>query len=633
MCGICGIIGDQANVRDDILEVMCRELAHRGPDAQGTAMGRRWGLGHRRLSIIDLSEAGRQPMPNETASCYLACNGEVYNYRRLRDQLLEEGHRFRSHSDSEVLVHLLEDGSNTANALARLNGMYGFAFVNEASRRLVLARDRLGIKPLYYAFAQGSLVFASEIKAILRHPAVSARLNRPCVGEFMQYRDISGAETLFEGIHELLPGHFLEMDMDTMAFAVNPYWRLSPSVSDHADTGMLEECLKQSVDRCMMSDVPLGTQLSGGLDSSLVTAMAAAGRSDPMHTFSVSFIGSPDDEAPWADLVSRHIGTIHHVVPYTEDDFIRDLVPCSWFHDTPLNHANSLPMYELCRVAKEHVTVLLTGEGADELMGGYAWHRRLWRFRQWWPLLRFVPRRLTDALAGCSRQHAPFLRLLGRSQRDLVTRASAWVCDADLEKIVSDAWRGNTRFRDDVLLESRSILGQVLELDLKTYLVAVLQRQDRMSMATGVESRVPFLDHEFVECARGFPDQALFRGAGKACLREVAGRWLPREVIERPKIGFRVPVGQWFRHSGMLHALTPWLTDYRATARGLWDPVAVKGLVAAHAAGRANHADILWGLLSFELWARLWIDGIPAGTLQETLAETVRSGNQGEIWR
>jgi asparagine synthase (glutamine-hydrolysing) len=606
---------------------MCRELAHRGPDAHGVAMGRRWGLGHRRLSIIDLSDAGRQPMPNETASCHVVCNGEVYNYRLLRNQLLKNGHHFRSRSDSEVLVHLFEDCSNPVDALPLLNGMYGFAVVNEASRRLILARDRLGIKPLYYALANGSLVFASEIKAIVRHPAVAARLNRPYFGEFIQHRDISGAETLFEGIHELLPGHFLNMDIDSMNYEVTPYWELDASGTGDAETGSLEACLQRSVERCMMSDVPLGTQLSGGLDSSLVTAMAAATRPEPMHTFTVSFVGSPDDEAPWADLVSRHIGTTHHVVPYTEHDFIRDLAPCTWFHDTPLNHANSLPMYQLCRVAKEHVTVLLTGEGADELMGGYSWHRRLWRFRQWWPLLRFVPRPVANALASGAGPRSIFLSLLGRSQRDIISHASEWVCDADLKKIVSAAWPGRTRFRDQLPLKSRSILGSVLELDLKTYLLTVLQRQDRMSMATAVESRVPFLDHEFVECARRLPDHACFiRGGGKACLRDVAMRWLPREVIERPKIGFRVPVGPWFRRGGGLHALTPWLTDDRATARKLWDPVTVKGMAAAHAAGRGNHADILWGLLSFELWARLWLDGIPVGTLQEALEKTVRSG-------
>lgn len=624
MCGICGIVGVPGAMAARCVKTMCDSLAHRGPDDGGIVTGPNWTLGHRRLSIIDLSSFARQPFSGELGRSHLAANGEIYNFALLRKELLEKGHQFTSQSDCEVILHLLEEEG--VAGICRMDGMFAFAFVDAERHRLILCRDRLGIKPLYLRCASETVAFASEIKALYAfkgrgeaRPGVATEHLR----EYFQYRYVSGNATLFDGVQQVLPGHVVTVDLDSLTVRSEAYW--SPPVRDTVgapvkDSAVADQ-LESSVRSHLVSDVPLGCQLSGGLDSSLVTALAMGMVDAPLHTFSVGFAGYERDESIWAAEVGRHLGTIHHPVPYTERDFMQDLAFGTYLHDEPLNHANSLPMYRLCREARRYVTVLLTGEGADELFGGYAWHRRLWRLAR---LGKVAQLPWAGKMARMMAPHrlAPMLPLLGQSPERMARLATQWISDRDIVTWLSAVEQQPT-YRHEVVCNTHDPLASVLDLDLRTYLVSVLQRQDRMSMANGVESRVPFLDNALIDLALKIPVGHHFAdGRGKGVLRRIARGRIPDAVMDRPKTGFSLPIGSWLRNRGGLGALLPWLHDERAAARGVWDVNVVRAMAVEHCEGRANHADALWIILAFEVWARLWLDGVPHEQLTTAIMST-----------
>ncbi len=624
MCGICGIVGVPGSMAARCVKTMCDSLAHRGPDDESMVAGPDWAIGHRRLSIIDLSSHARQPFTGNAGNSHLAANGEIYNYLALRKDLLGSGHEFISQSDCEVILHLLEEDG--VAGISRLSGMFAFAFVDRNRRQLILCRDRLGIKPLYFRATDTMLVFASEIKALYAlggEFTACAEMAREHLQEYCQYRFVSGTHSLFRDVREVLPGHYVTVCLDTLSVSSHAYWQpglrqtRGASVCDVA----IGNQLKASIQSHLVSDVPLGSQLSGGLDSSLVTAIAVEMVSEPMHTFSVGFAGYEKDESVWAAEVGKHLGTIHHAVPYTERDFLSDLAFCTYLHDEPLNHANSLPMYKLCREARRYVTVLLTGEGADELFGGYSWHRRLWRLAGLGKIAQFrwigeMARRLAPDRLGA------MVPLLGQTPRCMASVASRWNTESEVSAWLSAPGQAVT-YRYGLECNMRNPLAAVLDIDLRTYLVSVLQRQDRMSMASGVESRVPFLDHALVELVLKIPVEQLFDGGrGKAVLRRIAQGVIPDAILERPKTGFSLPVGAWLRNARGLGALLPWLHDERADARGVWNMDVVRAMVAGHVEGRANHADALWTILAFEIWARLWMDNIPHEHLKDMILET-----------
>jgi asparagine synthase (glutamine-hydrolysing) len=605
---------------------MCGLLGHRGPDDEGIVAGRNWALGHRRLSIIDLSEQARQPFANETSTCFLAANGEIYNFADLRQSLLQCGHVFVSKSDCEVALHLLEDG--WADSIPRLKGMFAFAFVDERRRVLLLGRDRLGIKPLYYRCRKGAIVFASEIKALFgegQRPELASHLLR----EYFQYRYIAGQDTLFDGVQQVLPGHVLEINLDSLRICDRTYWSASKRQDENGviDEGEVRSQLEASVRSHLVSDVPVGCQLSGGLDSSLITAMAMKATRHSMHSFSVGFAGYEHDESRWALQVSRELGTQHHPIPYTERDFLEDFAIGTYLNDEPLNHANSLPMYKLCREARKHVTVLLTGEGADELFAGYSWHRRLWRLNRLgkvvqWPLVGDFFR-----LFGLRRLQS-ILPLLGHTPRDMASQAGKWMPDGDIDTWLQvDNGDSSGFFRRTLEVNERDPLAAVLDMDLHTYLVSVLQRQDRMSMASGVESRVPFLDHDFVQLALSIPTRQLFSGGrGKAVLRHISRDFVPNVILDRPKVGFCVPLAQWMRQKPGMGSLLTWLEDERSLSRGLWHSDRVHVMIVEHLAGHRDHSNFLWTLLAFEVWARIWLDDIPHQKVRESVIVTAMGG-------
>jgi len=623
MCGICGIIDRTSDSNRDVVLRMCEVLQHRGPDDQGTAMGQGWALGHRRLSIVDLSARARQPMINEDKTSFLVCNGEVFNHMDIRRELISRGHNFVSESDSEAVLHLMEEG---VHGIQRLTGMFAFAFLDNRRRKMVLCRDRLGIKPLYYTRSGQAFLFASEIKALFCHPGVHPEFDRTMVRELLQYHYVAGEHGLFKGVRELMPGHYLELDLDSMESQVVSYWhpdytRESSSAGEEA----LLPALKKSVKTRLMSDVPLGSQLSGGLDSSLITALATRETTGSMHTFSVSFSGTDMDESRWAKLISSRLGTIHHVIDFGETDFLQDLAYCAWLNDTPLTHPNSVPLFRMCQEAKKSITVMLTGEGADELFAGYSWHRRLRRISRLGSLRKWaVTGYIASSVLG--RQRGSRVRdLLGLSVERTAAEAGKLGQNQLVNRILLPGLEPQAvPFRETLPALSEDLVSEVLRMDLLTYLVSVLQRQDRMGMASGVEARVPFLDHKFVELAIKLPVAALFDGnRGKAVVRRMAAGYLPESILSRGKVGFAVPVERWMRYGGDCGRLLSWLCMDRAGDRGLWQMDALKHLVEQHRDGSENHEAILWSLLSLELWMRLWIDGESHETLKHSIQSCV----------
>jgi len=606
---------------------MCRALAHRGPDDEGIIVRPNWAFGHRRLSIIDLSVNARQPFVNEDGSCFLTSNGEIYNYRELRPPLVKAGHRFVSASDCEVVLHLIEEEGEAG--FLKLNGMYAFAYLDERRRKVLLCRDRVGIKPLYFRRMPDTILFASEIKALVCAPVV---LDRSNLAEFFQYRYLCGENTFFQGIQEVLPGHVVSIDLGTLSIEDREYWvpRGRVSFGGPVDEKELSREIEQAVSRQLVSDVPVGCQLSGGLDSSLVTQIAVNQLNQGMHTFSVGFEGHVEDESLWACKVSKELGTIHHAIQYQERDFVNDIAICSWLNDDPLNHPNSMAMFKMCQEAKRYVTVMMTGEGADELFGGYTWHKRLWRLQQLgrlvhWPLTRnmmgFLPRE----------RWAPMLPLLGVPVQEMAVRACQWISDEGIRELLlgkesplsfGEVGSSGGQYRRQCVKYEQGPVAASMDLDMRTYLVSVLQRQDRMSMACGIESRVPFLDHELVDFALKIPLNQLFAGKrGKVILRHVAVGRISDSIINRPKLGFSVPLAAWMRQGRALGNLLGWLYDERAAERRIVDVDRVRQLVADHWSGKADHASTLWPLISFEVWARIWLDGTPHEQLKEEISQ------------
>ncbi len=632
MCGIAGIV--RFNPREVVEEARLKRmrdvLRHRGPDGEGLWIDGPIGLGHRRLAIVDVA-GGQQPMTNEDETVWITYNGEIYNHATLRPGLEAKGHRYQTRSDTETILHLYEEEAD--RCVESLQGMFAFALWDRPRERLLLARDRLGIKPLYYSVTDQELLFASEIKAILAVTPERPALNHAALPEFLATRFLAGDETFFQGIRKLPPGHVL-----TWSLAGGPrrrrYWSL-PTGTDDSRAGLGERSdelrarLEATIRSHLMSDVPLGLFLSGGLDSSGLAALMAPMVSDRIRTFSVGFDDSGSNELPFARLAARAVGAQHHEVVLSPDDFFGSLPRLIWHEDEPISFPSSIALNFVSQLARPHVKVVLTGEGADELFLGYNWYRlTAWneqlgrRYRAWTPpALRRGVRHAVSALPRPLRRYASrsFLAL------DPGVRA---VCYENFS-VFSDTWR-RSLLVDRQLMEATdpyreqlrcfeqapgSTLDRMSHADLQTYLVELLMKQDQMSMAASIESRVPFLDHELVEHVVRTPAQYKIRGlTTKAILREALRDRVPSEILRRRKLGFPVPFGRWARER-----FAPLIRDTilgpRALARGMFAREPLERLVAEHEAGIANHADRLWLLLNLEIWQRIFLDGEDPATV------------------
>jgi len=630
MCGICGIaIPDKLDrdVDSTLLIRMRDSLTHRGPDDAGVFMDTSVGLGHRRLSIVDVA-GGHQPMSNEDGRVWLVYNGEVYNHRDLRPDLEARGHRYQTASDTETIIHLYEE--HGPSAVEQLRGMFAFAIWDAPRRRLVLARDRLGIKPLYYTLsADGVICFASEIKALLEARQVGAELNYDALADYAANRYTSGEETLFRGVKRLLPGHTLVWSNGRVE--IERYWDVSfekpeAQLSEKQYIDEFTELFQESVRLRLMSDVPLGMFLSGGIDSSAIVSAMSGMVSDPIKTFSVAFEEREANELEYARMVSRAFGTDHHEIVVSPEQFFGVLPAMVYQEDEPIAHPSSIPLYFVSKLASEHVKVVLTGEGSDELLAGYDKYRKtVYNLALGRAYHNTMPASVRRAIERA------ILKLNGASRvRQKLSRT--FLC---LEPRIEDIYFDNfsafsrsmqrrlfTRDTREQMLEtdpyaaplallagadSSSLLDQLLAADLKTYLHELLMKQDQMSMAASIESRVPFLDHKLVEFAAALPETMKLRGlTTKYILRKAMKHRLPKEILTRRKMGFPVPIGLWLRNK-FSHVVDEYVLSPRALERGIFEPGFVRELVTRHNAGE-NHAERLWALINFEIWQRRFFD-------------------------
>jgi asparagine synthase (glutamine-hydrolysing) len=638
MCGIAGLVSvDPLDPEATPRAIRMRDvLVHRGPDEAGLHVDSHAALAHRRLSIVDLS-TGQQPTANENGTIWIVFNGEIYNHAELRGELESRGHRYRSRSDTETIVHAYEEWGD--DCVHRLRGMFAFAIWDAPKRRLLLVRDRLGIKPLYWCRTGDALLFASEIKAILASDLVAARLNQTVLPEVLSTRYTAGPETMFRDIRKLLPGHLLTFSDG--AVHIRQYWDVpvglpGPSGAERtaptSDRGNVVQrfraLLEESVRLRLMADVPLGMFLSGGIDSSAIAAIMARLIDRPLQTFSVAFSEQAFNELDYSRQVARAIGAVSHEIVIDDEDFFGALPKLLWHEDEPIAHTSSVPLYFVSALAREHVKVVLTGEGSDELLAGYGKYLRLaWNWRAGTIYERVLPAAVRASIAHhfVPRLPRPFARYATRSFLAMDRTPESMFFDNFAAIRLRDQWsllapdiRRNatesgayaaSRSHFDKPNGASTLLDRLLYADIKTYLVELLMKQDQMSMATSIESRVPFLDHKLVEFAARLPDQWKLSGlTTKRVLRLAMKGLLPDSILNRPKMGFPVPFGAWTRSrwNGVVRDV---LLDRRSRERGIIEPAAVDRLLCDHAAGRTNGGDRIWSLLNLELWHRAFIDG------------------------
>jgi asparagine synthase (glutamine-hydrolysing) len=642
MCGINGIaFSSRSRRRVDatVLKSMRDVITHRGPDDEGIFIDEGIGLGHRRLSIVDVA-SGHQPMASNDGSLHITYNGEIYNHADYREPLIARGHVYRTHCDTETILHLYAEYGSAC--VEHLRGMFAFAIWDRNKRELFIARDRLGVKPLYYVHSEdGSLYFASEIKALLEARAVKPELNFSAFSDYLANHATSGEDTLFVNVKRLMPGHTLTWREGEIK--INNYWDVSfaktanDGRSDQDYIAEWSELFKKSVQLRLMADVPLGMFLSGGIDSSAIAAVMSTLVDEPIKTFSVAFAEREANELEYARVVARAFKTDHHEVVVSPEEFFTALPELIWHEDEPLAHPSSVALFFVSRLASQHVKVVLTGEGSDELMAGYARYRKTIlnlalgeRYHRMVPAgVRDLIRTQIEGMTGSklrSKLRRTFLNLspdiesiyfdnfavFPRSdQHQLLTRDT-------IDRIGGiDPYAGVRRVLSDT--DATSLLDRLLYADIKTYLHELLMKQDQMSMAASVESRVPFLDHKLVEFTSSLPERLkLNRWTTKYVLRQSMKGVLPEQILTRPKMGFPVPIGSWFR-GAYAHVLDEYVLGSRARERGIFNPQFVRALVNQHQHGAANNSERLWSLVNLEMWQRRFIDGedISAGLESE----------------
>ncbi len=602
MCGIAGLVyvDRSRNCHAQTVTSMCDVVTYRGPDDAGVHLDGPAGLGHRRLSIIDVG-GGHQPMSDDGGTASIVFNGEIFNYRQLREEMMARGHRFRTSSDTEVILSLYRERG--PSCVTALNGMFAFAIWDSRSRSLFLARDRMGVKPLYFAETPDAFVFASEIKSLFASGIVPAACREEAIAEYLQFRQLAGTESFFKGVRSVPPGCTMTVQ-DGRAITTR-YWSLLPTgspakISREAAIERLTELLEDSVRLRLISDVPVGTFCSGGVDSSLVTAIASRLKGGGVNTFSVGFDEADYDESAFATSVSERYRTVHHRLRLGNADFDRLFPKMVWHNDEPLDFANSIHIFALSELAKRYVTVVLTGEGADELFAGYP----RYRIPSLAGAYRHVPsplRRLIGLWSGDHRLHK-LDRYATLSPDDRLLYNSSYIPPDAVAAVCPGRAMSELAFRRQCLhatVERGDPVARLSLLDQQTFLVSVLNRQDKMSMAASVESRVPFMDYRIVEFANSLPDWTR-RGTAKGLVKAVARPLLPAAVVDRRKSGFGVPLDRWFRANDGLGARLLDLPDHPAA--DVFDRKVLRTLVAEHRSGRADHSDLLWAALNLCMW-------------------------------
>src|SRR5215470_5927699 len=610
MCGIAGMkkFGQDARADSGLVRRMCAAMTHRGPDDEGVYADGPTAIGMRRLSIIDVA-GGHQPLSNENGTIWIVFNGEIYNHAELRHGLEQRGHRYRTNSDTETIVHLYEEHGR--ECVQHLRGMFAFAIWDREKETLFIARDRLGIKPLYYRRTPDSFLFGSEIKVILAQGGRS-ELNLSALPEYLAFGYLSGEETFYDGILKLMPGHWLELNQHGQ-LTIQQYWDLdtsstSPVRDENYYVQTYREMLEQAVSSHLMSDVPLGVFLSGGVDSSVVAALMTKVRQQPIETFSVGYAEQTYSELPYARTVANHLNSRHHEVLVGEQDFFDTLPKLIWHEDEPIVWPSSISLYFVARLARERVVVVLTGEGSDETLAGYTRYAFTLKNQAWDKIYRSITPAFLRRMLRSQVAKSPLIS--GRLRRKLThtflgTDASSGVSyfnnffsafseAQQVQLLTNEALQKFPRgaaYKNVLGYWEKSRgpqLQRLLYTDIKTYLVELLMKQDNMSMAASIESRVPFLDHALVEFATRIPKKVQLKGlAGKTILKKAAEDLLPHEILYRPKLGFPTPWSGWLA-GPRLEAIRDMLLEPRSLNRGYFRRETVDRLFREH---RARHRD------------------------------------------
>ena len=604
---------------------MRESLLHRGPDSAGLVVSGPIGLAHRRLSIIDLA-GGHQPMSNPAGDIWITYNGELYNFRELRELLVRRGCAFRTDSDTEVVLRAYEVFGESC--VEQLRGMFAFAIWDGPRQRLFLARDRLGIKPLYYSINDTELLFGSEIKALLAGSTSHPVFNRAILPEYLASRYVAGDATFFEGVRKLMPGHTLSWSA-TDGFQIRRYWqppvaRADSAKSYHDQVAEVREGLEDAVQSHLVSDVPVGLFLSGGLDSTALAALMASRVDGPVQTFSVGFREAAANEFHFARLAAKAIGAQHREVLVSPEQFFAVLPKLIWHEDEPIAFTSSVPLHIISRLARDHVKVVLTGEGADELFLGYDYRYRVTeknlRLGSWFG--RSTPAGFRSAVAKAVpklprqlRRYAErsFLALENHPRAMFFENFSVFRGVQRQALLLDPSLEADRDTYDQGLgyyaAGGADALACMSHADLQTYLVELLMKQDQMSMAASLESRVPFLDHHLVDQVAAIPGHLrMHDGVTKSLLRDAVKDIVPPAIMKRRKMGFPVPTGKWLK-GPFWWLVEEFVLGHRARMRGHFCTAQVGALAGEHRTGRADHGERLWLLINLEIWQRIFIDG------------------------
>lgn len=635
MCGIAGFVSRENSASlSSALKSMASAIAHRGPDGEGfhestTRDGTsRIGLAHRRLSIIDLA-MGAQPMTNEDRTVHIVFNGEIYNFPALREQLVAAGHRFITASDTETIVHAYEEWGTECPK--HLRGMFAFAIWDAKRERLFLCRDRFGKKPLFLCESRGSLVFGSEVKAVLSFPGVSSDIDLDSVNNYFSYRYVPAPGTLFKQIHKLMPGcwavwengrlqqvrYYQPPDAEPLTARESP--------DDKVVVDAFLEKLDEAVRIRMIADVPFGAFLSGGIDSSAIVALMRRHSTQPVKTFSVGFEQAEYSELRYSREVANVYGTDHHELIVSENEVMSLLPRLVRYRDAPISEPSDIPIYMLASEARKSVKMVLTGEGADEFLGGYPKHVYEHMVSPYQVIPKSVRRGLIEPLVhslpyGFQRAKTAIVNLGLESYQERMPRWFGAMTQREKDALL----RPDSDFRPPHAFcgsKDNSPLRRILHFDQTIWLPDnLLERGDSMTMAASLEARMPFLDHELAAMVSALPDRYRVRGTTtKWILREAMKKLLPESILKRPKVGFRVPVNEWFRHS-MRDYLFDHLTGSRSLTADYYRKSSLDKILNDHVAGRQNHEKLLWSLLNLEIWHRAYIHPVESSEPEGKLA-------------
>jgi asparagine synthase (glutamine-hydrolysing) len=645
MCGIVGFFSSSKNsTLPEDLESATHVLKHRGPDQTGlyrdTGCDHQIGLGHCRLSVIDLSEAGTQPMQSADGRIVVVYNGEIYNFKALRNQLEQRGYPFHSQTDTEVIINAyLEWG---IQCVEQFIGMFAIGIYDKSARKLILVRDRLGIKPVYYYCSRGELIFGSELKSLAAFKGFPKTIDSDALALFLHYQYIPAPLTIYRKTYKLLPGHYLVFDGRQMQHT--PYWNPPERPDwDGCDDGVdeaqyidqLDGLLTHAVSDRLISDVPIGALLSGGIDSSLVVALMQKANPSPVRTFSIGFAEDKYNEAPWARKIADHLGTDHTELYVRPEHAIDAIAKLPDIYDEPFADSSSIPTYLVSRLTRSHVTVALSGDGGDEQFGGYV---RYWMTRTMEKWLERIPEPTKPVIAGIAkglpaswieRFYVPLRDYLPQRLRvenfqekwqKLILQLSQEQL-SELYRMTISIWPSSDigpllgQKVPQSMYESIfnatpgwPTLSRLMRVDQSTYLPdCMLTKVDRASMAVSLEVRVPLLDHRVVEYSYTIPETLKYKdGCGKYILKQVLARYVPRSLFERPKMGFGVPIGQWFRNE-LKELLLDYLSPARLKTEGRFNAELIEQKINEHLNGTGNHHSRLWAVLMWEMWREKWL--------------------------